>query len=874
MSRIVQFFRRSRTYEDLSRELQQHLREKADSLVDAGMNRDEAESAARREFGNVTAIEEQARDAWGWRGIEDFVADVRYGARQLNRNRLVTFAAIVTLALGIGANTAIFTAIETVLLRPLPFKDPARLVLVSEYNPGNVSKTGSPLTRYRERAAQNRVFDETGGYWNVSGGNGMVFDVGETAERIQFSIVTSSFFSILGAQPILGRSFSPSEDAPGSAKVFIASYSLWNRSLAGDPQAIGKSFRLDGEPYTLIGVAPPAFRFPSACDVWTSVGTLGVASLTDRVSHQFWMLGRLRSGVTVAQAQAQLDVIQQRLGASYPATDANWHVLVRPLLDEFVGNVRTSLWVLMGAVAFVLLIACTNVVNLLLARGVTREKEFAVRTALGAGRERLLRQAFSETLLIVLAGTTLAFVLAHWGLKAIVIVSAGAIPRFEQPRLDGVVLAFSTALALVITCAVGLAPALQTSRVPFAESLQGGQRAGTLSRRSRGSRNVLIVLEVALTVLLLTAAGLMLRSFQQLRKVEPGFRPEQLVSIRIALPDALYPSTEQRSAFLETLLERLNATPGIHTVAATDRLPLSGETNWGGVNIVGRPRLDSAHAPVVEARAVSANYFRTVGIPLLRGREFTDADLVQDHSVILINQAMAEKFWPGEDPIGRAVVSLYRPGAPPRSIIGIVGNVKDVSLDAESAPEMYGPIRWWNQMNLVLRSQLDVAALTAAVRAQVAHLDRNVPVYGAISMDELAVRSIARQRFELFLLALFALMALVLAAVGIYGVLAFSVSARTHEIGVRLALGATPGATTALVLSQGMRSVLFGIAAGTCMSLILVRLIQGLLFQVSPADPLTFAGVALLVTTIGVLACLVPSLRAARVDAMVALRSE
>jgi predicted permease len=874
MSRITQFFSRSRAYEDLSREIRQHLREKTEALVEAGMTRDDAERAARRAFGNVTALEEEAHDAWGWRWLEDFVVDVRYGVRQLHRNRVLTVAAVVTLALGIGANTAIFTAVQTVLLRPLPFKDPDRLVLVTEYKPDNVSKTGSPLARYRERAAENRVFDEIGGYWNVSGGNGMVFDVGGTAERVQFSIVTSSFLSLLGVQPILGRNFSPSEDAPGGAKVFIASHPLWTRLLGGDPQAIGKSFRLDGEPYTLIGVAPLDFRFPSACDVWTSIGTLGASSLTDRVSHQFWTLGRLRSGVTVAQAQAQLDVIQQRLADHYPGTDANWHVLVRPLLEDVVGNVRTSLWVLMAAVAFVLLIACTNVVNLLLARAVAREKEFAVRTALGAARERLLRQAFSETLLIVLGGTALAFVLAHWALKAIIAIGAGAIPRFEQPHLNSVVLAFSTALALVITWVVGLAPALHTARVPFAESLQAGQRAGTLSRRSRRSRNGLVVFEVALTVLLLIAAGLMLRTFQQLRNVEPGFRPEQLVTMRIALPDALYPSTEQRSAFLETLLERLNATPGIRTVAATDRLPLSGDTNWGGINIVGRPLLDSAHAPAVEARAVSANYFRTVGIPLLRGREFSDADLVQDHPVILINQAMADKFWPGEDPIGKAVVSPYRPTVPPRIIVGIVGNVKDFSLDAESPPEMYGPIRWWNEVNLVLRSPLETTALAAAVRAQVGAFDRNVPVYDATRMEELVVRSIARQRFELFLLAIFASIALVLAAVGIYGVLAFSVSGRTQEIGVRLALGATPSSTIALVLSQGMRSVFVGIAAGMMTSLMLARLIRGLLFQVSPADPLTFVAVALLVTMIGVAACLVPARRAARIDATVALRNE
>jgi putative ABC transport system permease protein len=366
----------------------------------------------------------------------------------------------------------------------------------------------------------------------------------------------------------------------------------------------------------------------------------------------------------------------------------------------------------------------------------------------------------------------------------------------------------------------------------------------------------------------------MLRSFERLRTVDPGFRPEKLVSMKIALPDALYPKSEQRSAFLNTLLERLNSTPGIKTAAATDRLPLSGESNWGAFNIVGRPLLDSTHAPAVEGRAVSANYFRTVGMRLLRGREFTDADVVQNHPVVVINQAVAEKFWPGEDPVGERIVSPYRPADPPKEIIGVVGNVKDFALDADSPPEIYGPIRWWNEMNLVLRSDLDLEGVTTAVRSQVQSLDRNVPVYNAAAMDELVSHSIGRQRFELFLLVLFASIALALAAIGIYGVLAFLVHRRTHEIGVRLALGATPAHTMALVLLQGMKLVFAGLAIGSILSLLLIRLMRGLLFQVSPSDPLTFAAVATTLVVIGALACIIPARRAMLVDPIVALRSE
>jgi putative ABC transport system permease protein len=805
---------------------------------------------------------------------DDFRFDLSFGLRLLRKNPGFATIAILTLALGIGANAAMFTAVDAVLLRPLPFKDAGRLVLVSEYRPGNVNKTGSPLTRYRTRAAENTVFEQTAGYWDVSGGNGLVFGASDSVERLRFSVVTASFFSILGIQPAIGRSFSPAEERPGGAKVFLASDALWHGLLGGDRAALGNSFRLDGEPYTLIGVLPPRFQFPGTCDVWIPIGTLGTWPEADRVSHQFWMIGRLRRGISVAQAQAQLDGIQQRLGEAYPATDANWRVAVGPLLEEFVGNVRRLLWMLFAAVAFVLLIACTNIVNLLLARVVSREKEFAIRAALGARRRRLVQQALTEALLIVMAGTAAALVLTKLGLRAIVTFAGGTIPRLAEASVNTAVLGFCLVMALVITFLIGLAPGLHASNIAFTESLQAGQRSGAVSRRGRGSRNLLVVFEVALTVLLLAGAGLMLRSFQQLRNVDPGFHPERLATLKTALPASLYPKPEQRSAFLQALLQRLNSTPGITTAAATDRLPLSGDRNWGAINIVGHPLLDSAHAPVVEGRAVSANYFRTVGVPVLRGRDFTEADVAQNHPVVVINEAMAEKFWPGQDPLGQRVASPYRPGDPPREIIGVVGNVKDFALDADSPPEMYSTVRAWNEMNLVLRSSLDLQSLTAAVTAQVAGLDRNVPVYGARTLEELVSGSIARQKLELWLLAIFASIALVLAAVGIYGVVAFTVSGRTHEIGVRLALGATHLRTVGLVVGQGMKPVVFGLAAGTVLSLLLIQLIRGFLFNVSPEDPLTFVAVGVVLIFAGTLACLLPARRAMRVDPAVALRAE
>lgn len=806
--------------------------------------------------------------------LEDFVSDLRYGLRQLFRNPVVSLVCVLTLALGIGANAAIFSALYTVLLRPLPFKDSDRLVLVNEYNSGNVAKTGSPYVRYQTRAAWNTVFEETGGYWDVSGGDGIVFGGSGSAERLQFSIVTNSFFSILGVQPTLGRTFISAEAVPGaSAKVFLASNSLWRRQLGGDSQVLGKTYLLDGESYTLIGVLPPNFRFPGTCDIWIPIGILGARLPEDRVSHQFWMIGRLRRGFTVTQAQAQLNGIQQQLASTYPNTDANWLVSVKPLLDEFVGSVRTSLWVLLAAVGFVLLIACTNVINLLLARAVAREKEFAIRGALGAARARLVRQSLTESLLLVCAGAALALLFAEAGLGVIVALSAASIPRFEQPQINGPVLAFSALLALFSTLLVGIAPGLHAAGVSFLESLQRGQRTGLLTRRGTSLRSILVVSEVALTLLLLSGAGLMLRSFAELRKVDPGFRAENLLTLKIALPDALYPKTDQRTAFLRELLQRLNSTPGIQQAAATDRLPLSGEGNWGGINIVGRPLLDPAHAPSVEGRGVSANYFRTLGIPLLRGREFTEADVAAGRHVTVINHVMANQFWPGADPIGQRLVSPYHPEIV-NEIIGVVGNVKDFALDAQSPPEMYTPYNWWNTMNLVLLGSGDSASLVSAVRSHVAQLDPQVPVYEVARFEDLVTHSMARQRFESFLLAVFAALALALAAVGIYGLLAFTVNRRTHEIGVRIALGAHPQNVLTLIMSQGMKLVLVGLAVGLAASLILTRLMSALLFRVKPFDPLSLGVVTFILVTIAALACFLPARCAMRVEPMVALRIE
>jgi putative ABC transport system permease protein len=868
---LWRFLTRSTLYKELSDEIQQHLDEKIDELISEGMAREQAVAAARRSFGNITLSEERGRDAWGWRWLEDFLADARFGARQLIRNPVVAVICILTLALGVGANVAIFSAVYAVLLRPLPFKDAGRLVLVNEYRAGNIGKTGSPFVRYLQRAQHNDVFDASGGYWDVSGGNEIVFGDGSIVERARFSIVTSSFFPLLGVQPALGRAFSAKENQPGTPRTFLASYKLWSERLGNSADAIGKVFRLDGEPYTLIGVLPQDFNFPISCDIWMPIGVLGEGFIQDRVSHQFWMIARLRPGASVERAQTEMDVIQNQLANAYPASDANWGVTVRPLLDDIVGDVRRSLWVLLGAVGFLLLIACTNVVNLLLARAVSREQEFAIRSSIGAGRLRLLRQLFAESLIIAASGAGVSLFLGKFVLQVLARVSEGSIPRFEHPELSVAAFAFCCGLALLATLLVGAAPGFHASRVDSAISLGSGQRSTVGSRRANSLRNLMVVSQVACTLLLLSGAGLMLRSLVQLRRIDPGFDPRHLISMKIALPDALYPRTEQRTAFLRELLNRLNAIPGIMGASATDRLPLSGERNWGAINIAGRLVLDPAHAPSVEGRSVSAGYFRTLGVRLLRGRVFSARDVAEARHVTVINQTMANQFWPGTDPIGQRISSAYHPDSS-AEVVGVVENVKEFGLGASAPPEMYSPYQWWSVMNLLIRGTGDSAGLLPTVRHHVAALDSQVPVYEVRTMDEVVNRSLARLNFEFLLLSAFAFLALLLASVGIYGLMVFMVSTRTAELGLRLALGASPSALLEMVVAQGMKLILFGTVLGVLMSITLSRVLGTLLVEVKSTDPLTLAATAMILVVVGAVAIVIPARRALHVDPLVTLR--
>jgi putative ABC transport system permease protein len=802
--------------------------------------------------------------------VEGFLADLRFGFRQLFRSPFVSFVCIFTLALGIGANAAIFSVVHSVLLRSLPFKNAHRLVDLTEYKLRGVDKGGASFPDYLAWKAHNTAFAEIAAYSLINASNDIVLGGPLSTERQRYSTVTNSFFSILGVEPALGRGFSPSDELPGGPKVFLISDAVWHSVFGADPQAIYKNYLLDGETYTLAGVMPPAFDFPKGCGIWVPTSTLGSFGLQDRLSHPYHVLGLLRPEINVAQAQAQVEAIQRSQAEAYPNTDADWHVRAKPLLREIVGDVQTSLFILLGAVGFIMLIACANVVNLLLARASVREREFAIRAALGASRTRLLRQNLTETFILVCLSILLAVVFARWGLQLVVSLTSVHLPRMESFRLSAPVLAFVSAIAALTTPLVGLAPAFHASRLDPQSGLRDGRQAG-LTLRGRRLSGVLVVSEVALALLLLCGAGLLLRSFAQLNRVNPGFQTEHLLTMKIALPGGKYPHVEQTRSYLDRLMTRLDTLPGVQSAAAASTLPLSGESDWGTFLIADGTAADWSKASATDWRGVTAGFFQTLRIPLLRGREFTSAD-EKNQNTVLINAAAAEKFWPGADPVGATIFTGHEDR--PIEIIGIVSNVKGDALNAAAKPEMYTPLRGFWYAFLALRTDQEPSHLASAVRQGISALDPAVPVYQVATMDQLLSASVATQRFDLFLLALFAALALTLAAIGIYGVLAFSVTRRAHEIGIRLALGAHPRNVLRLILREGMQLVAIGVLVGTVGALLLTRLMASLLYGVSTTDAATFIAVSFLLTVVAFIACYIPARRAMQVDPIEALRSE
>jgi len=803
------------------------------------------------------------------RRLEDeMFQDLRYGARMLVNNPGFAFVSVLTLALGIGANTAIFSIVNAVLLQPLPFSEPDRLVWVwgNIRNGGNRAST-SPLD-YLDYRARNTSFEHFAATYSIPA----FFNLTGTGdpERLQGQAATGNFFQALGVNAELGRTFLLESEEPGRDQVVVLSYRLWQRRFGGDPSLIGKTLSLDGKSLEVIGVMPADFNFPRNTELWTPMNFRTAPEMMQRKAHFLRPVGRLKPGVTLAQAQADMDAVAANLEAQYPESNTGWNLRMVPLQEQLVGNIRPTLRVLFGAVGLVLLVACANVANLLLVRASSRRKEIALRMALGAGRFRIVRQMLTESMLLALAGGTAGVFLAAWGIDLLVRFSGNDIPPTAKIGIDGVVLGFTLCVSLLTGIVFGLVPALPaTQPEKLSETLKEGGRGGSSRNRTR---NLLVVFETAIAVVLLIGAGLLIRSFIRLQNVGPGFEAANVLTVRIDLPREKYNSPEKTAAFWSQLHDRIAALPGVEAVGMNTELPLSGQPNDTPFSVEGRPPVQPNQQFGADFRRVNQDYLRSLRIPLKRGRDFTAQEVRQGARVVLISETLADGVFPGEDPLGQRLL-LGLKETIPFEIIGIVGDIRHRTLEAAPFATMYLPaLEGWS--NLTIRAAGDPLRLATAVRKEVQAIDPDQPIAAVRSMEQVVAESVGAPRYRTLLLGLFAFVALLLAAIGIYGVTSYAVAQRTHEIGIRMALGAQTRAVHRLVIGQGITLALVGVSAGLIGAFALTRLLAGLLFGVTATDPMTFTGVAVILTVIALIACWIPARRAARVDPMVALRHE
>ena len=805
---------------------------------------------------------------------DEMFQDLRYGVRMLLKNPGFTTVAMVTLALGIGINTGIFSVVNAVLLRPLPFTDPARLVTVWESNAEKRQTHGAVGgANFTDWKNQNQVFDSLVAYfsWNYN----LTGD--DQSQRLEAAVVSAGFFQMLGADAALGRVLLPEDDQEANENVVVLSSALWQSRFGASREIIGQSILLNGLPHTVVGVLPAGFDFPNdKIEVWRPMA-MSSQMAQNREGKWLKVAGRLKTGVSLEQAAAAMDTISERLAESYPKTNAGWGVNLIPLHDELVGDVRGFLLLLFGAVLFILLIACVNVANLLLARAAVRQRENAIRAALGASRLRLLRQFLVENLLLATLGGLLGLALAFWSLDALVALSPKDVPGLAKTAIDGRVLGFTVALSVLTTLLFGIVPAWQASKPDLNETLkEGGQSStGNAGRRVQGA---LIIVEVAAGVVLLVGAGLMIHSFVRLRAVDPGFNPSNVLTMRIALSANKYGENHRSIAFFEEALERIKDLPGVVSAGAVQDLPMRKNEMSFAFSIEGRPDTQVASHSEAAYRAVTEDYFRTMRIPLVAGRGFTADDKLQTTPVVIINQTMARRFWPDEDPVGSRL-RFGEPNDPVYTIVGVVGDIKHLGLAANESAAIYQPhaqkrFAWLRWMSLVVRTNTPPLSLIAAIRNRVGEVDRGQPLYDIVTMEQLLTESVTQSRFSTFLFSLFALLALTLAAVGLYGVMSYTVAQRTHEIGLRMALGAQAADVLKLVVARGMKLTLLGLAVGLGAAIALTRLLKALLFNVSATDPLTFVIVPGLLLGVTLVACYLPARRATSVDPLAALRHE
>jgi putative ABC transport system permease protein len=805
--------------------------------------------------------------------MDNLWQDIRYGLRTLVRNPSFTVVAIVVLALGIGANTAIFTVVNAVLLRPLPFNQPDRLVRVwPQKLDTSVSKA-----EFVELKEQNHSFADLAGY---SGWSFTLTGRDEPA-KVEGARTTASFFSLLGSTATLGRTFLPDEDLPGHSSVAILSYGSWQSRFGADRNILGHSIVVDGESRTIVGVLPRSFKFPdngfSKLDVELVVpAELAPGNRNDFTAGYLSLIGRLNPNVSAEQAQAEVSSIARnsRTKLSIPTDSYGLEAAVQPLQKELVGETRLLLVVLLGAVGLVLLIACANVANLQLARTTARKREIATRAALGASRGRIVRQLLTESVALATLGGLVGVPLALWGIDLLVALLPAEMPRLNEIHMDWRVLSFSFGISLLTGMLFGLAPALQGAMVDLHTTLKEGGR-GISGPRGR-LRSVLVVTEVALTLILVVGAGLLIKSFWRLRQVDPGFKAENVLSLQLAPPETSYSEDSRKRTFYRQIEERIQQIPGVNTVGAIHLLPMGGN-NWNpGLRVEDQPSPAGATLPHVDWRLITPGYFRAMGTPLISGRWFTDSDNENSPGVTIVNQTLAKRYWPGQDPIGKRIRGGFE-GKQWVTIVGVVGDVKEQRLDLPTHLEMYRPYPqapFPSSMVLMVRANSDPVALAAAVRREVWSVDKDVPVADVQPMTAVLSESFASRRATMLLLVAFAGLAVLLAAVGVYGIVTYAVSQRTHEIGIRIALGATSKDVLRLIVGQGLRLVFIGLALGVVGAYLTTRVLESFLFGISATDPLTFAATIVLFAGIGLLACLVPALRALSVDPLVALRCE
>ena len=862
--RLKLVFKRRQLDRDLDDELQFHLAMREQKLREQGVAAEESPYAARRQFGNVTLLKETSRALWGFGWLEILWQDLRYGVRQLKRNPGFTAVAVITLALGIGATTAIFTVVNAVLLRPLPYPHPEQLVYVQEI----LGEYGlSPFVGNREFAAwrnQSRTLSPIAAYMdftaNLTGG-------GEP-ERIICGMATTTFFSILGVHPVVGRLFLTEEDRPGGPPVVILSEALWKRRYGGDPSVVGKGVTLDGKAYTVVGVLPATFVIPDRFKIehalWVPIAESETGAGPFRI---FRVIGRLKPGVSVATARTELDTILQPTVRK----DIRESVVVSPWQEQIAQDSRLSLLLFLGAVGFLLLIACVNVANLLLSRAATRQKEMAVRLAVGAGRRRIIRQLLTESVLLALLGGLIGLALARWGKDLLIVFISPNLPALEPIGLDYRVLAFSLALAAVTGLAFGLAPALQASRVSLSDVLKEAGRSGAELRSGMLFRNLLVVSETALAMVLLVGAGLLLRSFLRVLGIDMGFKPEHTLCVSIDLTLSKYPTPKDQARFFQQVIEGIKSLEGVQSVAGSGMPPLGNRTGTiTGFAVEGR----SEEIGGASFAIISPDYFRTMGIPLKQGRDFGDNDRDGLPSVAIVNETFARRYFPNEICLGRRVSSWVHK-KDWLTIVGIVGDTRH-RVEKEPDPQIYVPYLQDGQpyMTLLVRTAGNPRLWEGAVRREVMSVDKDQPPHDFATLEQLEAASHTSRRVNLLLLSAFAGLGLILASVGIYGVVSYSVSQRTHEIGVRTALGASQSAVLKLVVGQGVRSALIGTGVGLATSFGVTRFLQAMLFGVKFADPATFLGAALLWIAIALLASYIPARRATKVDPMEALRYE